>query len=234
MNSLPQNILPDTIYDKWTKYLDKRNRGLKRESKEALRDAILTLESADRETLHQFVFHLTDLHRTVDEKIDFRLFERIVLPCLVQGVAQNLPTYNRRLAQFDQMFYSSKALFKSFNEKTQYTKEYFEPADFYKKELEIDPGDQIAVNGILDRIALQLNYSIHELPEHGLMGVLDDFESDLQQFKTYLSQSDTKDKWRKQVERWDFVQGTWKDYITDLSDYGTYMDYLRENHLSMD
>ena len=170
----------------------------------------------------------------MDERIDFRLFERIVLPCLVQGVTRNLPTYNRRLAQFDQMFYSSNPLFKAFKEKTQYNKEYFEPVDFYKKELEIDPGDQIAINGLLNRIAWQLNYTIHELPEYGLIGELDDFESNLEQFKTYLSQSNTKDKWQKQLETWDFVHDTWKDYLANLSKYRTYADYLRENHLSLD
>ena len=107
MNTQPQNILPDAIYDKWTKYLDRRNRGLKKESNEALMDAIQGLESTDKESLEQFVFYLTDLQRTVDEKIDFRLFEKIVLPCLVLGVTRNVPTYNRRLAQSDQMFHSS-------------------------------------------------------------------------------------------------------------------------------
>ena len=234
MNTQPQNILPDAIYDKWTKYLDRRNRGLKKESNEALMDAIQGLESTDKESLEQFVFYLTDLQRTVDEKIDFRLFEKIVLPCLVLGVTRNVPTYNRRLAQFDQMFHSSNSLFKAFKEKTQYTKEHFEPADFYEKELEIDPGDQVAVNGILERIAWQLNYSIHELPEYELTGEFEHFESELQQFKRYLNQSNTKDKWKKRLETWDFVQDTWKDYIANLSKYESYMDYLRANHLSMD
>ena len=143
-------------------------------------------------------------------------------------------SFNRRLAQFDQMFHSSNSLFKAFKEKTQYTKEHFEPADFYEKELEIDPGDQVAVNGILERIAWQLNYSIHELPEYELTGEFEHFESELQQFKRYLNQSNTKDKWKKRLETWDFVQDTWKDYIANLSKYESYMDYLRANHLSMD
>ena len=207
MNALPRNMLPDTIYDKWTKYLDRRNRGLKKESKEALTDAILSLESADKESIHQFVLYLTDLQRTVGEKIDLRLFERILMPCLVDGITRNLPTYNRRIAQFEQMFYSSNSLFKAFKKMTRYAKQYFEPADFYKKELEIDPGDQIAIDGILNRIGWQLNYSIHELPEYGLIGELDDFKSDLEQFKRYLNQSNNQDNWKKQLEKWDLVQG---------------------------
>jgi len=234
MSTLPQNILPDAIYVKWTKYLDSRNRGLKNESDEALLDAILSLESTDKESLQQFVFYLTDLQRTVDEKVDFRLFERIVLPCLVQGVTRNMPTYNRRLAQFEQKFHSSSSFFEVLKEKIQYTKEYFDPEDFYEKELEINPGDQVAVKGILERIAWQLNYSIHELPEYGLIGEWDDFESQLQKFKRYLNQSDTKDKWKKQLEAWQFVQETWKDYTANLSKYGTYADYLRANNLGMD
>ena len=233
MNTTPRNILPDPIYVKWEKYLDRRNRGLKKQSKEALTDAILSLESANKESIRQFVLYLTDLQRTVGEKIDFRLFEKIVLPCLIQGATRKLPTYNRRLAQFDQMFHSSNSLLKVLKDETQYTKEYFEPADFYEKELEINPGDQIAVNGILDQIAWQLNHSIHELPEYGLIGELE-FESNLQQFKTYLNHSNNKQKWKKQLQKWDVVQATWKDYTANLDKYPTYADYLRENQLSLD
>jgi t-SNARE complex subunit (syntaxin) len=90
MNEQLQDILPKTIQDRWTQYLVQRNRGLKSESKQSLTEVIESLESLGKESLNQFVFYLTDLQRTDKEKIDFNLFEKIVLPCLIEGTLSNL------------------------------------------------------------------------------------------------------------------------------------------------
>lgn len=231
MNEQLQDILPKAIHDKWTKYLGQRNRGLKSESKQLLTDVIESLESLDKESLNQFVFYLTDLQRTDNEKIDFNLFERIVLPCLIEGMLKNLPTYHRRLAQFDQMLLKSSPLFSLFKTKTGYENDYFEKAYFYKKELTTNPNDNVALDGLLDRIASGLNYAIHELPEYGLIWELEFFNSELREFKRYLATSDNGTKWQEILVRWDFVSRTWQDYETNLDKYGNYGNYLKTNDL---
>jgi len=231
MNEQLQDILPKTIYDKWTQYLGQRNRGLKSESKQSLTDVIVSLESVDKESLDQFVFYLTDLQRTDEEKIDFHLFEKIVLPSLIDGMLKNLPTYHRRIAQFDQMLLPSNPLFSLFKTKTGYEGDYFETADFYKKELKINPNDKVALDGLLDRMAWGLNYAIHELPEHGLLWELDFFNSELQEFKKYIATSDSGTKWQKILASWDFVSRTWQDYETNRDKYENYADYLDANEL---
>jgi hypothetical protein len=228
MNEALARILPKTIYGKWTQYLNQRNRGLKSESKQSLADFIVNLESLDKESLNQFVFYLTDL----EDKIDFHLFEKIILPCLIDGMLKNLPTYHRRLAQFDQMLLSSNSLFNLFKAKTRYKNNYFESADFYKKELEINPNDKVAIDALLNRIASGLNYAMHELP-HGLLWELDFFNSELQEFKKYLASSDEEAKWQQVLASWDFVSRTWKDYETNSAKYENYANYLKANDLRL-
>lgn len=233
MNEQLQDILPKTIHDKWTQYLGQRNRGLKSESKQSLADVVESLETLDKELLNQFVFYLTDLQRTDNEKIDFNLFEKIVLPCLIEGALSNLATYNRRLAQFDQMLLPTNPLFNLFKTKTGYAKDYFEPVDFYKKELEINPNDKVALEGLLDSLALGLNYAIHELPEYELLWELDFFDSVLQEFKKYLASSDKATKWQQILTSWDFVSSTWKDYEMNSDKYENYADYLKIKKLRL-
>lgn len=233
MNEQLQNILPKTIHDKWTEYLGHRNRGLKGESKQSLTDVIVSLESIDKESLNPFVFYLTDLQRTEEEKIDYHLFEKIILPCLIDGMSKNLPTYHRRIAQFDQRLSPSNQLFSLFKTKTGYKNDYFEKADFYKNELEINPNDKIAVDGLLERIAWGLNYAIHELPDYGLLWDLDLFNSELQEFKKYLAISDKGTKWQQVLARWDFVSRTWQDYEANRDKYENYADYLKTNDLRL-
>lgn len=233
MNEQLQDILPKTIHNKWTQYWGQRNRGMKSESKKSLMDVIESLESLDKESLNQFVFYLTDLQRTDNEKIDFNLFEKIVLPCLIEGAVSNLVTYNRRLAQFDQMLLPSNQLFSLFKTKTAYEKDYFEAADFYKRELDINPNDKVALEGLLDRLAWGLNYAIHELPEYGLLWDLDFFDSVLQEFKRYLATSDNGTKWQQILTSWDFVASTWKDYEINSDKYENYADYLKTKDLRL-
>lgn len=233
MNEQLQDILPKTIHDKWTQYLGQRNRGLKSESKQSLAGVIESLESLDKESLNQFVFYLTDLQRTDNEKIDFNLFEKIVLPCLIEGTLSNLATYNRRLAQFDQMLLPSNPLFNLFKTKTGYAKDYFETADFYKKELEINPTDKVALEGLLDSLASGLNYATHELPEYGLLWELDFFDSVLQEFKKYLATSDNGTKWQQILASWNFVSSTWKDYEMNSDMYENYAEYLKTKNLRL-
>lgn len=233
MDEQLQDILPKPILDKWTQYLGQRNRGLKSHSKQSLTDFIEGLQSVDNESLNQFVFYLTDLQRTENEKIDFLLFEKIVLPRLIDGMLRNLPTYHRRLAQFDQMLLHTNPLFSLFKTKTGYENDFLETSDFYKKELEIDPNDKIAVEGLLDRIAWGLNYAMHELPEYGLLCELDVFNSELYEFKTYLASSESANKWQQNLTSWEFVSKTWKEYEVNLDKYQNYADYLKTNNLRM-
>jgi hypothetical protein len=129
------------------------------------------------------------------------------------------------------MLLPSNPLFNLFKTKTGYEKDYFETADFYKRELEINPNDKVALEGLLDRLACGLNYAIHELPEYGLIWELDFFNSELREFKNYLATSDNVTKWQEILTRWDFVSRTWQDYETNHDKYDNYTDYLKTNDL---
>src|SRR5690606_32122349 len=216
----------------WDSYLTHKSKGLKKEAADLLNKVICNIEALDFTVIKNFAYYLTDLHREEHLKIDFRLFEKLIYPVLVSEINLNALTSNRRLAQFDQFLLPSNPLFKNLKEQLNYESEYFEPADFYEKEITLNQNDLIAVDGLLTRIAANLNYATHELPEYGLLWHIEYFDEELKQFEQFLLLSPEKDLWSERVEHWKFALKTWTDYTSNQETYKNYKDYLDKNQLT--
>ncbi len=229
MSSNIKDIVPKEIFDIWSAYLAQNEKGLKKQASLLLYKFIKRAQTLDYDLLQDVVYHLTDKHRCEKMKIDFRLFERVIFPVLVKEIKLKKATANRRLAQFDQFLLASNPLFEDVKEQLDYTNDYFEPADFYQKEIEFNTKDQIAIEGLLYRIASQLNYATHELPEYGLVVDASYFKTQLIRFKTALELSSKKGIWSNRIEHWEFALKTWTAYLKTEND--TYQDYLNHNKL---
>jgi len=231
MTSEIENILPKDNLNIWNSYLNQKEMGLKKQSSKLLSEFISKINTLDYDTVLNFVYNLTDKHRLEEIKIDFRLFESVIYPILVSEIKLKKTTANRRLAQFDQFFLGSNPLFLKLKEQLVYNNEYFESADFYEREIEINNTDQIAIAGFLNRIASGLNYATHELPEYGLIWDIEYFKEELKRFKVVLETYSKKDIWKNRITHWEFVLKTWTEYMNDRNDFVNYKDYLNKKEL---
>lgn len=226
-----QNIVPDEISNLWNSYVVQKEKGLKKESNKLLSEFMSSLNVLEDTLIQDFVYHLTDEHRNEKLKIDFRLFENVIFPVLISGVNTNQKSANKRLAQFDQFLLPTNPLFQRLKQQLNYKKEYFESADFYEKEIELNNTDFIAIDGLLNRIASGLNYATHELPEHGMLWDFEYFELALKRFKMFLELDPKKDLWLHKIRHWEFVLDTWGGYVNNLHDFESYQDYLKKKEL---
>lgn len=226
-----KDIIPKENFDIWSAYLAKKDKGLKKQASQLLNEFILSTKILNHGTLQNLVYYLTDIHRLKEIKIDFRLFERVIFPVLISKINSKKTTANRRLAQFDQFLINPNPLFTELKNQLDYGKNYFEPVDFYQKEIELNNTDQIAIDGFLNRVAIKLNYATHELPEHGLIVDLFFFKEQLNRFKTVLELFSDKEIWSNRIKHWEFVLKTWTGYLKSLKKNTNYQEYLIQNEL---
>lgn len=231
MTSEIEDILPKENFNVWNSYLTQKEMGLKKQSSKLLYEFMSEIEALDYGTILNFAYTLTDKHRLEEMKIDFRLFESVIYPILVAEIKSKKITSNRRLAQFDQFFIGSNQLFLKLKEQLNYDNSYFESADFYQREIEINNTDEIAIAGFLNRIASGLNYATHELPEYGLVWDIEYFKKELKRFKIVLDTYLQKDIWDNRIKHWEFVLKTWTEYMNDRNSFVNYEDYLNKKEL---
>lgn len=206
-----QSLISPAIYNLWLTYVDKQERGLKKETSSALSKLITELKQLETKLLTKIVFVFTDYHREETIKIDFRLFQEILFPVLLAEVKKNTLTANRRLAQFDQFLLTNQKLFQQLKKQLNYIQDYFEPIDFYKKEIELNSKDNIAVEGYLTQLANKFNHYTHELPDFGLLCEIEVFTKDFNDFKEIVSLSNEKEKWSIFIQNWELIKEEYKN-----------------------
>lgn len=205
MNRL-ENIVPKSVFSLWENYATKQQQCLKKEASVALLKFIAELKQVEIELLTKVVFVFTDFHREETLKIDFRLFKEILFPVLLAEVKKNSLTANRRLAQFDQFLLTNQKLFQQLKKELNYKREYFELLDFYKKEINLNSRDFIAIEAFLSRKGYILNYYIHEFPENGLLCNKEVFIEEFTNFNEVLILSNQKEKWEACVQQWELIK----------------------------
>lgn len=224
-------ILPKSVKTLWDNYQDSVDKGIKKQTSIFLLAFINKVQTLNKNEINAVVNYVTDEVRKEQVKIDFRLFEKVIYPTLLAQIKNNTPTANRKLAQFDQFLLPNQKLFQQLKTTLNYQQDYFEPAYFYKKEIQLNNKDNIAVEGFLARIAYKLNYAIHELPENGLLTSIEDFKKEIIAFKKVYVLSREKDVWVDPLNHWNFVVKTYQEYLNNQTVYNSYANYLSENNL---
>ncbi len=79
---------------------------------------------------------------------------------------------------------------------------YFETDYFLKKSFDLK-ADQEVLDLILKRMLKDIDYLTHELPY--LLTDLDDFIEIINEFKYFSEQSESKEKWKAQIEEWENI-----------------------------
>ncbi|MDP8051405.1 hypothetical protein [Pasteurella atlantica] len=159
---------------------------------------------------------------SAEVRIQHPLFQKVLIPVFIKKYKENDPLYIRWIAQMEQFFYSDHKTTNYFleainidstlqdavmfsRETNQYEEtkcRYFETDYFLKKSFELKP-DQEVLDLILKRMLRNIDYLTHELPY--LLTDLDDFIKIINEFKYFSEQSNSKEKWKRQIEEWENI-----------------------------
>jgi len=225
----------------WENYNRKRLAGDKRTANKILADYITLLKKQDEKEIEEFVDQICTLTLETDDKIisnngtvaaekDIRiqhpLFKEIILPVLKKQYQKESAKHIKWIGQLEQFFYTdhstTEAFLKDLNIST-----YFYARDFFEKSFALEPNQKTIVL-LLDRIAQDINYCLHEIPTVVLAepAVL---ESELAIFRQYLEQSEAKQIWEDSLNEWELISKHWTRYHEAKNDYVNFEDYLKIN-----
>ncbi len=253
--------LKNEILDKkWSDYHKMRLAGNKKTANKLLNDFIQSILGYDKVIIEDFVYQVcsialkdkfisnngTEVSNT-PIRIQHQLFQKVILPILIQKYKEKDPLYIRWIAQFEQFFYSDhkttnrflEEINDEFRDAVQYSSEknedvdikcrYFSTVHFLIKSFKISP-DPITLNLILERLAQDIYYKTHELP-NVILADADVFMEEINQFKYYYEKSDNKNKWTKQVKEWEYIANHWKIYLKAQDKFSSFEEYLTKNEV---
>ena len=223
----------------WDNYNQVKNSGDRKLANKLLVDFISELKRQSISTTDNFVDKICELAfnsdtakvASTDQNIQHPLFKEIILPRLIEQYKNNSPKHIKWIGQFEQRFYSDHSMTTKFL-KDLGIEGYFDTNYFLEKSFLID-NNQTTLDLLLDRIAKDINYDIHEVP----LGVLVDpevFDKELNYFKTYWKQSDKKNIWKDILVEWENVAFHWRTYFAMQDKYSGFEDYLNDKGIKLD
>jgi hypothetical protein len=123
-------------------------------------EALLRVEPGWRDWALRVAADVSDTG--ADIPVRFPLFQRVLLPALVDGVIKGLEGPARWLAHFESFLLNAKNL--------ALPEGLDNAAALLKEALRVDPSDSRARKRLLDRMASRFEYALHELPAGVLYG----------------------------------------------------------------
>jgi hypothetical protein len=225
MKTLEQILRQDDL-ELWTKYLEQQSLGLKKPANEYLEQFIHNLSNYSTQELDQIVLALCQLRATDNIKINHKLFLKAIYPNLLTNSLNEIPDYHRLLATYEQSIYSDNRLNKEISEKLDLETEYFDTIEVLERELRIGKNLE-AAKLLINKIAWQLDYALHELPigmlyETELMARLLSRMVDL--LKEYEALTTI---WQQRIEFIETAIKHWKKYLS-TSQYENFEQYLKD------
>jgi hypothetical protein len=213
----------------WDSYLDFRAKGMMPKSKKTLQNFISSVKRNPSGNIDNIALELNRLKTNKELEIQLPLFKEIILPTLIKLARQNQPEIHRIIAENERFFHSDKRLAELINTEFKTNKTYFDSVWFLEKELSINSTDNKAIELLVNKIAQDLDYCIHELPEYGLVCDINDFSESLNNLANFIDKYDLKSvKWSERLNLLNAVQKTWSDYLDQksVSNYNEYLELI--------
>ncbi|MEH6659926.1 hypothetical protein [Leeuwenhoekiella marinoflava] len=213
----------------WDSYLDFKTKGIKPKSKKALQSFINSVKRNPSENIDNIALELNRLKTNKELEIQFPIFKEIILPTLIKLARQNQPEIHRIIAENERFFHSNKRLTEFINKEFKINKTYFDSVWFLERELSINPTDKKSIELLVNKIAQDLDYCIHELPEFGLVCDINDFSESLNNLENFIEQYELKNvKWSERLDLLNAVKKTWSDYLEQksISNYNEYLEII--------
>ncbi|TKC06573.1 hypothetical protein FA048_15295 [Pedobacter polaris] len=235
------HVAHSKLTDTWDRYNQVRIAGDKRTANKILVDYIALLKQQDEQEIKIFVDHICSLTLEIDDKIianngtevsdrDTRiqhpLFKEIILPVLKKQYQKGSPKHIKWIGQLEQFFYSDNTTTNTFLKELNIS-EYFEARYFFEKSFALD-NSQKTLSLLLNRIAKDINYYVHELPTV-VLAEPEFLEKELEIFRLYLQQFDNKNIWEVSLSEWELIAKHWKLHVAAKDEYGDFEDYLKAN-----
>lgn len=222
-----EKILPPHEYQLWTGHLEKNLAGLKKESKDLLNQFISCVNKYDSVARDEIVLAICNTLRSEDVKINHVLFKQIILPNLLDNCVKGIPDYLRLLASFEQSIYSDNRLNKVISDRLELTEAYFDTVQVLELELKLGINLE-AGKMLINKLAQQLDYALHELPI-GLLSEVELMESLLERMTHLLEEYNLKNsKWDTRIMFIKSAVDEWKIYL-EAGRYPNFEEHLKSS-----
>ncbi len=238
--------LPHDLNYTWKKYNQVRIAGDKKSANKLLVEFIASLKHQDETVIQNFVDNICGLTFETDEKISHNneeeaspknttiqhpLFKEIILTVLIEQYTKNSAKHIRWIGQFEQYFLTDNATSLAFL-KAVNIEGHFEARYFFEKSFSIDK-NQLSIQLLLNKIAKDINYYIHEVP-FGVLVEPEVLNNELLTFKKYWQQSDTMNIWNNILNQWELIAKHWTIYHANQENHDNFENYLKSNGFQVD
>lgn len=232
----------------WANYQSTRLRGVKKEAGKLLQSFIKAIQLKEEKVTEQFVREICSTLLTSPQspgrhsseehesslKIQFPLFEQLILPELKKFYLANDAQGIRWIAQLNQFFISRTSLTSEFLQsiKVEFSVPLIDQQFFLRKSLELEHSP-ITLELIIHDLARKLNFAAHHLSE-GLLLPSDQFNELYQELTHYVEQSEEEPDWREYLTYMQEVNTAWKSYEEEGRDEMSFQEYCLQNEFLKD
>ncbi len=150
----------------WLAYVDAENARVRDDAIAQLRLVIGMLHELPLAQRSAWALEIAEssIDKGMNTPIRMPLFREIIFPALLAGIHEQLPGCARWMAGFAQLLYKSPEA------QDQLRPELRTELGLLRLAVENDPNDRLARDRLIECLAWQLDYSIHELPSGVLYG----------------------------------------------------------------
>ncbi len=218
----------------WDSYLDLKAKGIKSKAKIILQDFISSVKKNPSKSIDSIAIELDNLNKNHEIEFQFPLFKEIILPTLIKFAKQNKPKFHKMIAENQKYFQSNKGLAEYINKEFGINEIFFESNIFLEKELSINPTDSKTAELLINNIAKDLDYAIHEMPDYGLIYDIESFSLSINKLNDLIFKYDLNNtKWKIRLNLLNTICRTWSDYLKQESipNYKQYLEALGETDL---
>lgn len=241
-----QSLLPyNQLYANWEKYNQLRIAGDKKSANNLLTTFIDLLKQQDEKIINDFVNEfciavLDNSHKIISTngtevsesalRIQHPLFKEIILPLLKTQYKSNSALHIKWIGQLEQFFYSDIPTTTSFLTELNIAG-FFETRFFFERSFSIE-NNQSTLKLLLNRIAQDINFYLHELPDC-VLAEPDVLDQELNTFSKYLQQSNAKTLYDKELLAWELIAKHWRIFNQDKEKYQNFEAYLNSNSIQI-
>lgn len=222
-----KDIKLEQLWEEYCKAEDDRIRSVFLEKLNDFLAAIDSMSMADKEEL---VFSLSK--KIIDEKDSFPvrmpLFEKLILPTLYDGFKNKNKHCARWLAGYKIHLYKSQVAKEKYSDIPN-------PMFLLGEALQQDPDDILARETIINELAYQLEYAIHEIPSGVLFGTnganieqCKILQKDLEEFAQHLEFTNLKEEYADLINECKMHFEGYQNYLMNIKKYDSYEKYLEE------
>jgi hypothetical protein len=219
----------------WETYKAAEGKSLRAEKVRALEEFLDALETSPPMDWHPWARSIAEdvIDRGVDFVIRQPLFERAVFPALLTGYQAQLPGCARWLAGLSEQLYRSPKC------REQLAPDEVMETALLRAAIRHDPADHRSRRRLIEKIASQLQYTIHEVPSGVLYDLVNsaspeqclELEQELDEFCDLAAQEGASRQYADLIDRCRLHFRSYRDYLLHKDRFGSYATYLKERKL---